>query len=262
VRRATLGALLAVLVGVATALAVAAPASADDDPIELSTDGVVWSTTLPGGLFDSFQGAVPGDSVTRSVSVRNPEDFEITLQTKALDVASRSSDLLSSITVDGEAGGRTLPAPVALSTLVDCATLAPDVVIGAHATTRVSITLALTDVDSSVAQSSQGGFSVLLVLKDNAAGPPSESCGGSIPGGGGGGDGGGGGTGGGGGGTGGGAHHPHKPGTAVPAITVLGVPLAFTGASMGPPLFLGGALIALGFLFLVARRRRREQKNS
>jgi hypothetical protein len=254
VRRATLGALFAVVLAGASVL-IAGPASATPSPniIELSTDGTVWSTSLPGGLFDSFQGAVPGDSVTESFYVRNPQAAAVTMKTLALDVTSNSSDLKSSITVDGEVGGRSLPAPVSLSALSNCATLAPDMVLAANATAKVSITLAMLNVSGTVAQSSQGGFNVLLTMQDNAAGAPAASCGGSVPSGGGG--------------SGGGHHHPpqHDGGGVVaadPATAGLGNPLAFTGLEIGGPLFLGGVLLGLGILFLLARRRRREQKNS
>jgi hypothetical protein len=126
-------------------------------------------------------------------------------------------------------------------------------VLAANATAKVSITLAMLNVSGTVAQSSQGGFNVLLTMQDNAAGTPAASCGGSVPGGGGGGSG--------------GHHHPpqHDGGGVVaadPATAGLGNPLAFTGLEIGGPLFLGGVLLGLGILFLLARRRRREQKNS
>jgi LPXTG-motif cell wall-anchored protein len=253
VRRATLGALIAV---VAASASMFSAGSADATPapgtIELSANGTIWSTSLVGGLFDSFQGAVPGDSVTKSFWVRNPQSVPVTMKTMALDVTTTTSEFESSITVDGEAGGRSLPAPVPLSALSNCATLVPDLVLAGNATVKVSITLAMLDVSTNVAQSSQGGFNVLLTMQDNAAGAPVTSCGGSIPGGG----------------TGGGGHHHPKPSQnggshpASPITAALGNPLAFTGIEIGVPLFLGGALLALGFLFLIARRRRREQKDS
>lgn len=267
VRRAMLGAPFSFVLSAIIAVGIgvfggASPASADtaDAPIELSSDGIVWAPFLDGGLFDAFQGAVPGDSSTQSFFVRNPQSYPVTMKTRALDVVSSSAGLASSLTVQGEAGGVALAAPVTLGSLSDCATLAPDLVLGPLAVTKVTITIELPAATGGVtAQTSRGGFDVLLTMQDNAAGTPDASCEAA----GGGAGGGGGGNNNGGGNNGGGGHHSGGHHTNSPTVTPAGGvsnPLAFTGVDGAATLFLGGALLALGFLFLIARRRRKTEQ--
>jgi hypothetical protein len=251
------GAIATMIVGGAGAAMGTAPAFADTPPvITLSPDGVVWSTTLAGGLFDSFQGVVPGDSVTKSFYVKNPLSTPITMRTRAMDVVSSSAQFDNSITVDGNAGGLALAAAVPLASLANCSTIAPDLIVPAHGTAKVSITLAMLNVSGSFAQSKTGGFDVLLSMEDAEAGTGATSCDSTDPTTG---------TGGGGTGGGGGTHHPTKPTTPTsptnPIFTGFS-PLAFTGADIAVPLFAAGMLFAAGILLLIARRRRRERTES
>ncbi len=229
--------------GAGAAMGTAPVSAATPSVIVLSPDGVVWSTSLAGGLFDSFQGAVPGDTVTQSFFVKNPRSTPVTMRTRAMDVRSSDSDFDSAITVDGAAGGHTLAAAVPLTSLADCATLAPDLVVAAHGVVKVSMTLAMLDVDGSYAQAASGGFDVLLSMQDAQAGTGGTSCDSPDPGAG----------------VGGGANHPTT--ASGPTATGFG-PLAFTGADIAVPLFAAGMLFAAGFLLLIARRRRRERKES
>lgn len=237
----------AILLGVAVSLGVAAPASATPslDVINLSPDGVVWVTSLAGGLFDSFQGAVPGDSVTKSFWVRNPTSSEVTMLTRAADVSVHSTQLQRAITVTGAAGALSLAAPVTLASLVDCSTLAPDLVVAPNAVEKVSITLAMLDVQGSFAQGAVGGFDVLLSMQDDAAGPGAASCDGSVP------------TGN----PGGGGTHHKTPQPIQETFDPFG-PLAFTGVDSVPVVFGALGLLVFGLLLLIVRRRRRNGNES
>ncbi|HEY4270173.1 MAG TPA: hypothetical protein VGM94_18465 [Galbitalea sp.] len=240
------------IVGGAGAAMGTAPAFADTPPvINLSQNGIVWSTGLAGGLFDAFQGAVPGDSATKSFYVKNPLATPVTMRTRAMDVHSSNSQLDTSITVDGKAGGLALAAAVPMASLANCSTLAPDLVVPAHGTAKVSITLAMLDVDGSFAQSRTGGFDVLLTMEDAEAGVGATSCDSSDPT-----------TGTGGGG---GTRPPSTPTTPTssnPSIFTGFSPLAFTGVDLAVPLFAAGMLFAAGILLLIARRRRKERTQS
>jgi hypothetical protein len=260
-RRLLAATIAAMIVGGAGAAMGAATASADTPPvIELSPDGIVWGTSLAGGLFDGFQGAVPGDTVTESFFVRNPLTTPVTMRTRAMDVVTASPQFADSITVEGTAGGNTLAAPVKLASLANCSTLAPDLIVGAKTTAKVTITLSMLNVSGSYAQSTGGGFDVLLSMEDAEAGTGATSCdstdptGPTDP------------TGGGG-----GHHHPTTPTTptdptgpttASNPIFTAGSPLAFTGADIALPLAAAALMLLAGFLFLVARRRRRERRES
>ena len=247
--RIVAGAIATMIVGGAGAAMGTAPAFADTPPvITLSPNGVVWSTSLAGGLFDSFQGVVPGDSVTKSFYVKNPLSTPITMRTRAMDVVSSSAQFDNSITVDGTAGGLELAAAVPLASLANCSTIAPDLIVPAHGTAKVSITLAMLNVSGSFAQSKTGGFDVLLSMEDAEAGTGATSCDSTDPT-----------TGTGGGG---GTHHPTKPTSPRNPIFTGFSPLAFTGADIAVPLFAAGMLFAAGILLLIARRRRRERTES
>jgi len=257
-RRLLAATIAAIIVGGAGAAMGAAPASADTPPvIELSPDGIVWGISLTGGLFDSFHGAVPGDSVTESFWVRNPLTTPVTMRTRAMDVVTASPQLADSITVDGTAGGHALAAAVTLGSLANCTTLAPDLIVSAKSTAKVSITLSMLNVSGSHAQATTGGFDVLLSMEDAEAGTGATSCDSTDP-------------------TGptdptdggGGHHHPTTPtdptGPTTPSspIFTAGGPLAFTGADIALPLAAAAMMLLAGFLFLIARRRRRERRQS
>jgi hypothetical protein len=215
-------------------------------PIELSTQGVVWNTSLPGGLFDGFAGAVPGDSVTRSFYVKNPTDLSVTMKVRATDVVPGTNNLGQSITVLGAVPGHALAAPVTLASLTDCATLAPDVVLAGGAVTRVTITLAMLDVSGSLAQAADGGFDVLLTMQDNAAGAPATSCDGA-------------GVANGGGTANGGGASTTQPAATGSRASRSG-PLAFTGVDIVVPIELAILLLGVGLFILIVRRRRKENE--
>lgn len=160
----------------ATSVAVTPAQAATPDPILLSPDGVIWDTGLPGGLFDAFQGAVPGDTATRTFWIKNPLSTPITLKIRALGVWVSNSQLDDSITVSGMASGLALAAPVTLASLAECAALAPDTTVAGNATSEVTITIAMLDVAGHVAQQSTGGFDVLLSMQQSVGAPSATPC--------------------------------------------------------------------------------------
>lgn len=224
-----------------------APAqAADPTPILLSRDGVVWSTTLAGGLFDEFAGAVPGDHVSKTLWVQNPLDEPVTLSVRAVNVWGVATDLGRSIVVDGSAGGASLAAPVTLASLLNCSILAPSSVVPASGASSITLSLAMLDVGSRIAQGSTGGFDVLLTVTQgtDAAGatrcdPPAPSTSTSpgpypslIP------------------------SPKRASGGGLIGLAFTGV-LAFTGAHPELPLAIGGGLVGIGVLLLFWRRRKR-----
>ena len=227
----------------------AAPArAADPAPIQLSGDGAVWSTTLAGGLFDEFRGAVPGDIVSATVWVHNPLDQAATLTVRAVNVWGSAPDLGESVIVNGAVGGLSLPSPVALSALGDCSTLAPRSIVGAGGNARVTITLTMLDVAARVAQGRTGGFDVLFTVTQGSRAAGANACdrarGGalfSLP-------------------TEASGAGPTtaSPEASTPAPVFGGLP--FTGADAAVPLAVGGFLVGLGLLLLFARRRKREPR--
>ena len=244
VRVALAAILIAILAGTAAATVSVAPAqAADQSPILLSRDGVVWSTTLPGGIFDEFQGAVPGDTVSKAVWVHNPLSEPVTLTVRAINVWGLSSDLGRSVMVDGAAGSASLPAAVTLASLTNCATLAPQSIVPPDGSARIALTLTMLDVGSKVAQGTTGGFNVLLTVTQGTRHEAPAACDPGTPV---------------------SSPGPAAAGAANPAsaagsiASVISGALAFTGANPAVPLLVGGGLLGIGFLLLVVRRRTRE----
>ncbi|WP_222706726.1 hypothetical protein [Lacisediminihabitans profunda] len=201
---------------------------------------MVWSTTLPGGLFDEFQGAVPGDIVSKAVWVHNPLSEPVTLSVRAINVWESSGEVGRSITVDGAAGSVSLPAAVTLASLANCSTLAPQSIVQASGSARITLTLRMLDVGSKVAQAGTGGFNVLLTVTQGSRIEALSACDPgtlvSSPG-----------------------PRPASPADAAgPVALAISGALAFTGANPAVPLLVGGGLLGIGFLLLVVRRRTRE----
>lgn len=102
IRRLLLAMVLVVLgVGFSTAAASAA------DELSLSRDGVTWSGSLDGPLFDPGFRWVPGDSETATFYVRNesPEaaNLDVTLLTGPIETLIDTGDLRVGISLDGGA---------------------------------------------------------------------------------------------------------------------------------------------------------------
>lgn len=249
--RAAVAAILAALVaGTVVATVSAAPArAADQSPILLSRDGVVWSTTLPGGIFEEFRGAVPGDTVSKAVWVHNPLSESVTLTVRAINVWQSSGDLGRAVTVDGAAGSVSLPAALTLASLANCSTLAPQSIVPAGGRARIALTIAMLDVGSKVAQGATGGFDVLLTVTQGARREHPSACDPAAPV---------------------SSAGPVVVSPASPTGSIgdaiggairgsIGGALAYTGANPAVPLLLGGGLLGIGLLLLLLVRRRKRE---
>lgn len=210
--------------GVFERQAAAASASPDDtQPILLSSDGVIWQTSLLGGIFSAETPLVPADTSTAVVWVKNPLPRRVTLQVRAVDVAPASPELARVMAVTVQAGADAKPATVALAAINDCTQLAPDTAIGANGVSRVTLTVDLSDVANRTAQRESTGFNLLLTLAD--------------------------------------AQVPRAPGPCSTAVASPVGPLASTGADEWRLMLTGALLFLVGsVLWLLARTRRRERR--
>ena len=254
---------LAVALTAATVLGgllVASPASATTTrKLELSTDGRTWSSSIPGTLFDALPVIVPGDSVSRTLYVRNAGATAGLLRLDAVDVRISNADFAKSLrvgaTVDAASLGST-----DLGGSSDCLTVLPSGRIAAGAVATVEITLGFDKNAPMPTQDSTADFSLLLSVSEDigqtapSAGCPDEGIelptlpfpedeGGTGTGG----------TGTGGSGAGGSASAPPS---AQPTATS-GSGLALTGATVLPLLATSGGLLLLGVAVLTATRRRK-----
>jgi len=238
------------------ALLIASPAAATTRQLELSTDGSTWSSSIPGTLFDALPMLVPGDSVSRTLYVRNAGSTAGLLRLDAVDVRISNADFARSLRVDAAVDAASL-ASVDLGGTAACITVLPMGRIAAGAVAVVEITLGFDENAPMPTQDSTADFSLLLsVSEDLGQQAPAAGCPVDgielptlpFP------DGGGSGAGAAGGG-------PVVGGTdavtvAPPAAqTADGAGLAFTGVTAVPLLTTAGGLLLLGLSAFIATRR-------
>jgi hypothetical protein len=241
------------------ALLAAGPASATTTrQLELSTDGRTWSSSIPGTLFDALPVIVPGDSVGRTLYVRNAGASAGLLRLDAVDVRVSNAEFAESLRV-----GATIDAASLGSTDLggssDCITVLPSGRIAAGAVATIEITLGFDENAPMPTQDSTADFSLLLSVSEDigqtapSAGCPDEGI--ELP------------TlpfpededeGGAGGGAGGGGAVPTPP--SVQPTATGGSGLALTGATVLPLLATSGGLLLLGIAVLTATRRRKHSE--
>lgn len=241
-------------VAVLGGLLMASPAAATTRQLELSTDGSTWSSSIPGTLFDALPMLVPGDSVSRTLYVRNAGSTAGLLRLDAVDVRISNADFARSLRVDAAIDAASL-ASVDLGGTADCITVLPAGRIAAGAVAVVEITLGFDENAPMPTQDSTADFSLLLSVSEDlgqqatVAGCPVDGI--ELPtlpfp------DGGAGAAGGG----------PVAGGADAAAVapqaarTVDGAGLAFTGVTVVPLLATAGGLLLLGLSAFIATRRR------
>ena len=218
------------LAALALALGGALPAqAATADAVLVSTDGIAYASTIPAGLFESTV-LVPGASHTATLYVKNNSSVRAELFVSAADVVSSGQEFADAITLRATSSASSGSA-VRLGRIATCTTLLAEV-LAPGAVTRLTIRLAMADVDLQVAQGDTITANLGLGLQqaDTSVAPVSGCDLGGIQ------------------------------------LPVLGLPsdggLAFTGgAVLYPALMTVGALLGVGlFLTLAARRRGRHAR--
>lgn len=258
------------LLGVLLVLLPAAPAAAEDHPLELSRDGVRWSAQMAGGLFESPVRWVPGDRRVVTFYARNsgPTSADLVLALVSADPDRLFADRHVTVTARVGAGSW-----VTLDTLGAGFRL-NDEVLPVRTARRVEVAVTLDAFAPGEVQDRSLPLDFQLVLVDAGIRDGSASSGsgsGSTVGGGSGGGTGGPGSGpGGGGGTGDGNSaggpgdgSPDGPGDGQGGAGSVVPPglLPATGApAVGATLLAAGALIGIGLALLMARRRRDDEE--
>lgn len=231
-------------------LLVASPAFATTTrQLELSTDGRTWSNSIPGTLFDALPVIVPGDSVSRTLYVRNAGSSAGLLRLDAIDVRISNPQFAKSLRV-GAAIDESSLGSADLDGSSDCIQVLPSGRIAAGAVATVEITLGFDENAPMPTQDSTADFSLLLSVSEDigqtapAAGCPADGI--ELPtlplpddaGIGNGTDG-----------------RASASPSAQPAAT--GGGLALTGATVLPLLATSGGSLLLGIAVLTAIRRRK-----
>jgi hypothetical protein len=226
---------LAALAPLATAAVVAlalvvggavAPASAATNRVLLSRDGVTFISALSGGLFDGAHLLVPGQSVSRSLWIRNPSST-----TRALRVTIRHFISSSLVFADGVTLSwfDSLPGSTrvthALSALDACEVVSSAPAIAAGGTAKLTLTFTMADLTAQLAQSDRTSLDLVVAMRDAASGAYSGSA--------------------------------CRDNSTLFANTGNFRTVAFTGGSPPVPLIVGGGvLLGVGMCLIVARLRR------
>lgn len=228
--------------------ASAASGSGSGPAVLVSTDGTHFAPTLDAGLFDFAGPLIPGGSASASLFVKNPTDRPMVLSLGATDIAFSKrefADALSVIVTSESPTVRSATArPLTLGAAAECGVLLSGEQLGADATARTDLALAMADVTGSVAQGQSATFRVHVSLWDAAAPQPTDACDGpgpdlpglSSPG------------------SDAGADPGQRPQTRSAST---GAGLARTGSDVWPPLLLAAGLLGAGLALLLATRRRR-----
>ena len=222
----TAAAALTLLVGGAVT-----PASAATGSVLLSRDGISFTPTPSGGLFDGAGLLVPGQSVSRSLWIHNPSETAAALRVSIRNLVSTSSvfaDGVSLTRLDSFAGSS--PVTQSLSALGACEVVSSAPSVAARSTVKLSLTFTMADLTATVAQTDRASLDLMVAMRDAAAGAFSGSaCGDS--------------------------------GTLL-ANTDKFHTIAFTGGSLPVPLIVGGGvLLGVGMCLIVAHRRRESESD-
>ena len=169
---------IGLLVGASAGTADAAPAqaaSSGDSPVQFSDDGIHWSNSYTGALFDGAL-IVPGGSIDRSFSLRNGADEPAILLVTLYGVAATDLELADAMTLSSSAPG--LPgASVPVTAARPCATLSHGQVLAAGGSVRLDNVAALADLTGTGGQAGQVSFNLAISLSStDSAAPAPDSC--------------------------------------------------------------------------------------
>ncbi len=224
-RAARAGVAAAVLV--LASLGVAEPSYATPLGMEFSTDGITYSPSLTGPLFNGIALLVPGDSQSASFWVRNVSGSAGYLRVVLSDVIASSTVIADEITVRSSTPA-TIGTAVPLSSAAPCRVLVEGDFVPSGSAVKVTATLALGNLTGTAGQKDTASMSLGIGMSDAAVGSlPPTSCNGAS--------------------------------TILP-VSGDPVALAYTGSDI-PYRVIALSAGALGvglFLLVAARRRRRE----
>ena len=150
---------LALYMAVAPGAGAARAANGD---ILVSLDGVNWSVTLPLGLFSAAGAVVPGDTMSRTLWIKNTTSGPAILRLSRMQTAATTPLFARaiSITATGRGTGFSLPA----SEDASCAQLIPDQVVLAGRSTPIVVTLTVADLRGLQAQGQSATISLIASM--------------------------------------------------------------------------------------------------
>ena len=131
----------------------------------VSSDGVTFTSTLPAGVFGSAV-LVPGATRTATLYVKNDSGVASELFLTVANAGASSPDLAGALTLSAASGARPPGPAVALDAAAPCATLLVQG-LAPGAVARLTLTLAMRDVDHQVAQGDTVAATVGVALQQS-----------------------------------------------------------------------------------------------
>ncbi|MET4782607.1 hypothetical protein [Glaciihabitans sp. UYNi722] len=224
-RRAAIAAVtLAVIVMLGAGIA---PASAATDSVLLSRDGIHYSTSLSGGLFDGAAALIPGHSVSTELWIKNPTAAPASVRVSVQGVNASSPAFATGVALS--TASSLVAAKASAEPLVDvrrCDVLTSVPRLAPGAVMQIALTFTMDDMVGTVAQTDSVGLDLLVALRDAQAGPfAASAC--------------------------------DDDGVVVASNSKQLGTIAYTGTELPVPLIIAaGPMLGVG-IFLVGRRRRR-----
>jgi len=207
--------------------------------ILVSTDGTHFAPTVGGGLFGHSGPIVPGQEHSADLWVKNITARTAVLALNATNVSVSSAVLARALTVRADADTSSSSHTVVLADAAECTPLLTGVALGAHASIRLPVTLAMSaDITGTEAQNSSANFTVVVSLRDAAE--PALSGSGCAD----------------------GTDVHAFGGSASDSPSHTAGPLADTGLNITAPLVGGGMFTMVGIVVILVARRfgRRSRK--
>ena len=233
--RARVIAAMAVSLGAMVAATTGAEgASAAQDDVLLSLDGISFAPTLSAGLFDGAGTLVPGDEEQSTLWVKNNTQLDGALWLSRVDSAGTTT-LFSEALALFETGTSPAEAGPPGVNGASCTLVGPPRPIRAGQAIAIPLTLAVADLDGTDGQNERVELRLIAALADAAGPSPGNTyCpldGASV--------------------------------TVIPSPGAAGSPfdpLPFTGIVLAPWVMAGGLLLGAGLSLAIARRRERGRR--
>jgi hypothetical protein len=138
--------------------------------IDVSSDGVSYSSNYPGALFDPHVAMVPGDSQSKVFYVRNSGNEAGILRITMEDVSASDIDFANALTVSVSTAGFS-GAPASISKANPCWELLDGKSIGPGQSVAVTTEVALGDLNGLAGQGATAGMVMRASLSAPAAAP-------------------------------------------------------------------------------------------
>jgi LPXTG-motif cell wall-anchored protein len=202
----------------------AAPAHAAPPEILVSTDGVNFAPATAVDLFDDLDLIVPGDTMDAQLWIRNNSPTPALVRVAVTGLTVSSPVFGSAVTLSSTLNASSYASTI--SALTDCDVVVQTQTVGAGNTVRVDFEVSMASAASGLTgQGGTGSLGFIATAHDPAAGPfpTSDGCTAAA------------------------APRPGASGS-----------LAWTGSEIMPTVFVAVALLGLGLLFTLLRRRRRD----